>query len=126
MGSTSSAGSDRRLQYCALGKLCKTAKYHQYCGRYRLGHRSVFSRSRKAAGGDGGPASLRVTKEGSMYSQAHVTESAHLLSRAWFLVIRMAEKACLGSKGGLCLWLVAKIGKGYNLGCAHSLLAMGG
>ena len=44
---------------------------------------------------------------GSMYSQAHVIERCAplALSRAWLLVIRMAEKACLGSKEGLVFWL---------------------
>ena len=53
----------------------------------------------------------RSSNEGSMYSQAHVTERCAplALSRAWLLVIRMAEKACLGSKEDLCLWLAAEM-----------------
>ena len=45
----------------------------------------------------------RSPHEGSMYSQAHVTERCAplALSRAWLLVIRRAEKVCLGSKEGL-------------------------
>ena len=59
-----------------------------------------------------------------MYSQAHVTERCAplALSRAWLLVIRMAEKACLGSKEGLVCRHKPRhdeIGKGSNLGCAH-------
>ena len=48
--------------------------------RYRLGHRPVIS----------------IFREGSMYSQAH-TSLFNIYWRVWLLVIRVAEKAPLGS-----------------------------
>ena len=111
MGSASSAGSDRRVQYCERGK---PVIWEVPPVLWSLSTGSPVGLLTRRLNVQSGPRNGEVCSFSPLKSVAPCDQEI--------------EKVCLGSKEGLCrkspvvltdVQPPSKIGKGSNLGCAH-------